>query len=169
MKHLSIDRSVPAGERPPVHRVSATPAAARVDGVPVDLRRVGPGEFSALVDGRMERLHVVQDGDTVHVQLRGRAWRLERIDPTLASGPASEAQGRSLAPMPGVVTAVLARAGQRVSRGDPLLVIESMKLQTTIVAAIDGELLELASEVGASFERGALLAHVHPHAEGAPR
>jgi biotin carboxyl carrier protein len=44
-----------------------------------------------------------------------------------------------------------------------------MKLQTTIVAAIDGELLELASEVGASFERGALLAHVHPHAEGAPR
>jgi acetyl-CoA/propionyl-CoA carboxylase biotin carboxyl carrier protein len=169
MKHLSIDRSAPPGERPAVHRVSATPDAARVDGVPVDLRRVGPGEFAALVDGRMERLHVVQDGDTVHVQLRGRAWRLERIDPTLATGAASEAQGRSLAPMPGVVTSVLARAGQRVSRGDPLLVIESMKLQTTIVAAIDGELLELASVVGASFERGALLAHVHPHAEGAPR
>lgn len=169
MKHLSIDRSAPPGERPAVHRVSATPTGARVDGLPVVLQRTGPGEYTTRVDGRSERVHTAVGGDTVHVQLRGRAWRIERIDPTLATGGASEAQGRSLAPMPGVVTAVLAAAGKLVSRGDALLVIESMKLQTTIVAAIDGELLEIASVVGASFERGTLLAHVHPQADGAMR
>ena len=49
-----------------------------------------------------------------------------------------------------------------VREGDPLLVIESMKLQSTLFAAIDGSVAELSFAVGQSFQRGAVLARVHP-------
>jgi 3-methylcrotonyl-CoA carboxylase alpha subunit len=64
--------------------------------------------------------------------------------------------------MPGVVVSVQATAGQRVREGDALLVIESMKLQMTIVAACAGTVEPLPLAVGQTFQRGAVLAQVKP-------
>jgi biotin carboxyl carrier protein len=44
---------------------------------------------------------------------------------------------RILAPIPGVVTQVFVKAGQQVKAGDPLLVIEAMKMRNTIRSAHD--------------------------------
>jgi acetyl-CoA carboxylase beta subunit len=77
----------------------------------------GHGRFTAQVDGRPERLHAVAHGDGVYVQWRGRAWRIDRLDPTRASAAAGgDAAGLSMAPMPGVVVSWQAAAGQRVKR-----------------------------------------------------
>ena len=62
--------------------------------------------------------------------------------------------------MPGVVVSLLVQPGQRVRQGDALLVIESMKLQTTLCAACDGTVQELPLAVGQTFQRGALLARI---------
>jgi len=147
------------------HRVHRQPGSDRVlvDGTAVSVQPAGEGRFTALVDGRSERLHAVADGDTVHVQWRGRAWRIERLDPTRASAAAGgDAAGASLAPMPGVVVSVQAVPGQRVSEGDALLVIESMKLQLTITAACSGRVTELPVAAGQTFQRNAVLARVAP-------
>jgi 3-methylcrotonyl-CoA carboxylase alpha subunit len=64
--------------------------------------------------------------------------------------------------MPGVVVSTLATVGQRVREGDALLVIESMKLQTTLTAACNGTLQTLPVAVGQTFQRGAVLAQVKP-------
>jgi len=147
------------------HRARHEPGSDRVrvgDAI-VTVQADGPGRFVASVEGRSERLHAVADGDRVWVHWRGRAFALQRIDPTRAAGTAgAEAAGTAQAPMPGVVVSLQAAPGQAVAEGDALLVIESMKLQTTVCAALAGTVAELPFAVGQSFQRGAVLARVQP-------
>lgn len=143
------------------HQVHATPNAIRVDGAVHHVRAVSAGCFAVSVDGRSERLYAVAHGDTVHVQLKGRSWQIERVDPTRSTpGAATAGAGACHAPMPGVVVSLLVRTGQQVDQDEALLVIESMKLQMTISAACSGTVAELPLAVGQTFQRGDLLARV---------
>lgn len=151
-------------DRPqPRHRVQRRPGGTvvLVDDTPVEARRDGTDSYLAVHEGRSERLHAVAHGDVVHVQWRGRAWKIERLDPTRSQGGAEGgAAGVSHAPMPGVVVSLQAAMGQPVREGDALLVIESMKLQMTITAACNGVVAELPLAAGQTFQRGAVLARV---------
>ena len=121
-----------------------------------------------LTVGGVERpVHVARDGDTVFVQLDGRSFAVRVVHPLaeLAEAAAGGAADVARAPMPGVVVQVAAEAGQAVAKGGTLLVIESMKLQTTIAAWRDGVVEAIHVAAGQSFERGAALATLAP-AEG---
>lgn len=148
------------------HRGRRNGAATLVDDVPVRVRAAEAGAFVVDVGARPARVFAVADGDTVHVHINGRAVRVERVDPT-RSGAGKGAAGLDglQAPMPGVVVSCLAAAGSRVARGEPLLVIESMKLQMTIEAPQDGLLVELPFAVGQTFQRGAVLARIDAQEE----
>jgi len=52
------------------------------------------------------------------------------------------------APMPGVVVTVSAVVGARVARGDPLLTLEAMKMETAVRAESDGEVAEVLVRPG---------------------
>ena len=60
------------------------------------------------------------------------------------------------APMPGIVKLVRAEAGQSVTKGQPLLVLEAMKMEHTINAPHDGEVAEIVAE-GAQVSDGTVL------------
>lgn len=140
------------------HQVQLRTDAVYVDGMPVQIRKAAAGSFVGTLNGRPERLRAVAHGDTLYVQLRGRSVRINRIDPTRASAAgAAGGAGASHAPMPGVVVSLLVAAGQQVRTGDALLVIESMKLQMTIAATLDGTVAELPLAVGQTFQRNDML------------
>ncbi len=61
------------------------------------------------------------------------------------------------APMPGLVKAVFAVAGQSVKEGDRLAVLEAMKMEHSLLAARDGVVAEVLAEEGAQVEAGAAL------------
>lgn len=149
-------------ERYQVRRLGESVHVADTGGdATVAVRALGQGDFVAAVNGHSERLWAIAHGDAIYVQLRGRAWRIDRPDPTRSrGGNAAQAAGVSVAPMPGVVVSVQTRVGQAVRQGDALLVIESMKLQMTIGAAADGHVAELPLAVGQTFQRGAILARI---------
>ncbi|MBL8382478.1 MAG: acetyl-CoA carboxylase biotin carboxyl carrier protein subunit [Burkholderiales bacterium] len=69
--------------------------------------------------------------------------------------------------MPGTVISVNAAPGQSVTRGQGLLVMESMKLETTVSAPRDGVLKAIHVGTGQTFDRDALLVEFEP-AGGAP-
>jgi 3-methylcrotonyl-CoA carboxylase alpha subunit len=77
-------------------------------------------------------------------------------DPLERSDDAETAAGSMRAPMPGLVKVVRATAGDTVSKGQPLLVLEAMKMEHTIAASHDGEIAEIAAE-GAQVMEGAVL------------
>ena len=61
------------------------------------------------------------------------------------------------APMPGVVIAVAVETGQRIERGDPLLTLEAMKMETVLRAEQDGTIAEILLPVGESVATDDLL------------
>jgi propionyl-CoA carboxylase alpha chain len=92
------------------------------------------------------------EGPTGHVALRRRPRFVDPADQV--------AEGSLLAPMPGSVIAVRAESGQSVSAGDPVLVLEAMKMQHTIVAPHDGVVTDLPVAVGTQVTAGDVLAVV---------
>ncbi|WP_299986840.1 acetyl/propionyl/methylcrotonyl-CoA carboxylase subunit alpha [uncultured Ruegeria sp.] len=61
------------------------------------------------------------------------------------------------APMPGLVKAVFASAGQAVKEGDRLAILEAMKMEHSLLAARDGVVAEVLTDAGAQVEAGAAL------------
>jgi 3-methylcrotonyl-CoA carboxylase alpha subunit len=79
------------------------------------------------------------------------------IDPYLPAVESPDAQGGLAAPMPGRVLAVLVKAGDRVERGAPLIVMEAMKMEHTIVASAASVVDKLLCAVGDQVREGAEL------------
>ncbi|MDF7671201.1 pyruvate carboxylase [Orbaceae bacterium ESL0721] len=61
------------------------------------------------------------------------------------------------APMPGMIAIISVKAGQKVSKGDPLLSIEAMKMETTITAECDGVIKNVFVKAGSVIETNDLL------------
>jgi len=64
--------------------------------------------------------------------------------------------------MPGVITQIAVKVGDRVSRGDSLMTLEAMKMQTAIRAEIDGTISALSVSIGQQVDAKDLLAEVNP-------
>lgn len=111
------------------------------------------------IDGRTEPAFLVLDGEDIHVHLRGRTFALRHLDPARRYAESDMAGGADVAraPMPGTVVRLAAEVGQEVTAGDPLLVIESMKLETTIRATHAATVAAIHVATGQSFDRDAVL------------
>ena len=66
--------------------------------------------------------------------------------------------GSLLAPMPGLVLRVLAEVGAVVTAGQPLLVLEAMKMEQTVSAPAHGVVAELRAKAGEQVSTGQVLA-----------
>ena len=125
------------------------------------LRPLGDA-YELTLDDRRARMWIVVDRDTIHVHAFGRAWTLELVDPVeraLAGGPGDDV---AAAPMPGTVITVAVEPGSAVAAGQRLIVIESMKMQSEIVATRDGVVDTVFLAVGDTFDRGAPLVSLAP-------
>lgn len=120
------------------------------------------GHRSAVVDGAILRYARSTDDNECHVRIDGRTIEVRRIDPRDAVGGKDHSQDIIKAPMPGVVIEVFRKAGDDVSRGDKIATIESMKLQTVIVAPRDGKLATLKVSTGDTFQKDAVIAELEP-------
>jgi 3-methylcrotonyl-CoA carboxylase alpha subunit len=88
-------------------------------------------------------------------------FAFERPDPLSREG-AGAGEDEARAPMPGLVRAVLVRAGQAVARGDRMVVIEAMKMEHALSAPRDGRVAEVLAEEGAQVEAGVPLVRLEP-------
>ncbi|GLJ00392.1 acetyl/propionyl/methylcrotonyl-CoA carboxylase subunit alpha [Sphingobium sp. BS19] len=91
--------------------------------------------------------------------LDGEAWPFgpRRADHI---GGAGEGDGAVLSPMPGRVIAVLVEAGQTVTKGERMLVLEAMKMEQALLAPFDGVVAELKVIEGAQVPEGTLLVRI---------
>ncbi len=130
-----------------------------MDGQVVEVRgELGTnGSLWADLGGLRLEAVVVVAAEKRHVFLHGRAWLLVRVDPLGHAGEASAAEGGLVAPMPSKVIALIARAGEAVAKGAPLLVLEAMKMEHTIAAPRDGIVRAFRYAVGEQVTDGAEL------------
>lgn len=135
-----------------------------------NVERLGPHEFSFTLDGkRVHAFAAAPKKGSVERQLfvdgRTLAYRVEDVGGHRAPRPASGG-GDMAAPMPGKILKVFVKEGDAVRAGQPLLILEAMKMEHTIGAARDGTVKHLRFQEGDRVEAGEILCEVD---EGAAR
>ena len=121
------------------------------------------------VDGTAWSLAMRHDVAGWAVQHGGRTRALEVVDErthsirSLTAGAAgAQAVGVVRAPMPGMVLRLEVEEGQRVSRGDGLLVLEAMKMENELRAPGDARVTRVYAVPGMAVEKGAVLVELGP-------
>jgi 3-methylcrotonyl-CoA carboxylase alpha subunit len=119
--------------------------------------RLPDGRLALSLDGVRSHLLAARDNETLVLRLGGETLRLRLPDP--ASAAAEEAAGgnRLLAPIPGQVTAVHAKVGDAVTRGQVLVVLEAMKTVFRLAAPADGVVDAVACAAGDTVQEGQTL------------
>ena len=115
-----------------------------------------------LIDGASHDVQVAAKGETAWIQVGGRCWTTRLHDPVKDAGATADEGDACRAPMPGTVVALNVGAGDTVSLGQTLLVMESMKMQINLDAARDGVVAEVRCAPGDSVERDARLVTLAP-------
>jgi 3-methylcrotonyl-CoA carboxylase alpha subunit len=143
----------------------------RADGWNLDLDGVATQARGIFLDATLldlelgperQRVAVLATGATLRLFLAGAAWTVTHIDPFLATDAAAHADHELRAPMPGRVISLLAPAGTTVSRGAPLLVLEAMKMEHTVVAPCAGLVEAFNVAVGEQVAEGVELVRFVP-------
>ncbi|MDP6540195.1 MAG: biotin/lipoyl-containing protein [Planctomycetota bacterium] len=106
--------------------------------------------FGASVEGGGERVAVTIAGHTYHVEIEDERERAAHAAERRAAGSG----GTVSSVMPGVVVTVLVGEGQQVEEGEPLLILEAMKMQNEIVAPGPGVVTTVHVEQGRSVTNG---------------
>ena len=127
--------------------------------VPVALSLGADGSGLLRVGDQTVPVVILARGDTLFVHLDGINHELRLRHPLeRAAGEARVGSDDSVrAPMPGTAVSVAVSAGDAVARGAPLLVMESMKLETTLTASRDAVVRSVRVQPGQTFERDAVL------------
>ena len=147
----------------------SAPLEVRLDEPSIDrrVRRQGPDSFVIRAGRQRRQWHYAPaDGPPTWLGCEGWAWP---VSPSAAAQAESAAAGGDLrAPMPGQVLLVHSAVGDRVSAGDPLVVLESMKMELVLTAPADGRVAELSVAVGDKVTVDQPLARVQATADQPP-
>ena len=125
------------------------------------LHLAAPGCVDLEVGGVRRRYRVRRAGDVHHVNGPAGQSSLREL-PRYPSEREALAEGSLLAPMPGKVIRLAARAGEAVTSGQLLVVLEAMKMEHELTAPAAGTVSELRVAEGDQVEAGAPLAVIEP-------
>lgn len=107
-------------------------------------------------DGK-EVVSAVRSGGEIEISTARGSRRLLLSDPFAGEEGAGPDTGHLRAPMPGSIRQLLASPGGRLKRGEPVLIMEAMKMEHTLSAPGDGTLVAFRCGVGDFVEEGTQL------------
>lgn len=137
--------------------------------VNASLLQVGPlGLYSLLIDNQSMELVVEETQQGYRVSFGSRAFDVRVADERqlkLAGGRgALEAAGGEIqvkAPIPGLVVRVLIRTGDTVKAGQPIIILEAMKMENELRAVREGIVGDVRVKAGERVEQGMVLLVIH--------
>jgi biotin carboxyl carrier protein len=138
------------------HHLTVDGAAYEIDFESVSDQPV----YSLIVNGQSFDAHVYPDEEVWQVLFQGNNYtaqvedeREKRLRAALGGAASEQEEFHLKAPMPGMVVAVPVQAGQAVSKGDVLLILESMKMQNELRSPRDGNVERVRVDVGDRVEK----------------
>jgi biotin carboxyl carrier protein len=130
--------------------------------VEVDARRVGEGLWSLVVGGAATVAEISETDGVATVRVGGHTHRIRVEEETRylirTRGGTATGGGQVLkAPMPGRVVLIEVAVGQRVRKGDGLVILEAMKMENEFRAAGEGTVKEIRVQPGQAVNPGDVL------------
>ncbi len=150
-----------------LHQDGMTTLVWEGQGHPIDILELEPGCYSILMDGRSVEVRLDQakspdpEAHAYRAMLYDGAYEFALVDPRRAllsgTGGAGAGGGLLASPMPGKIVKLLVKAVDQVQEGQTLLVMEAMKMQNELKAAVSGTVATVHIQEGATVETGATL------------
>jgi biotin carboxyl carrier protein len=128
-------------------------------GASAEILAIGDESVEAMMDGVRHHFYIHQAGDKYFVRSalgQRTVVRLPRYPRTAKTGQRQAASS----PMPGQVLRVVTGPGQQVAPGDPLLVLEAMKMEQTIKATMSGIVQAVLVQPGEMVAPGQMLVEI---------
>ena len=120
------------------------------------------GEGHIELGAETVQFRFVASGPTVWIGCEGFAWSFTEREPTAAGNTKVDRSASIASPMPGTVIAVLVSRGESVTAGQPVVVVEAMKMEHTLRARTDGIVADLFVQVGDRVALNQPLAAIDP-------
>lgn len=131
-------------------------------------RVIDENMLSIILSGRRVDCFVASDENNVYVNIGGQPYTFNKIsdeDKDYGDESVSEDLQELRAPMPGSVVAVPVEVGQSVKEGAVLLIVEAMKMETSLYSAIDGLITEINCKAGEQIDTDTILIKVEKEEE----
>lgn len=133
----------------------------------VDLRLLDKNLYSLMIDNQSYTFEVTESGKEIKIILNHYEYAIpvlnqrEKIEAEiLGSSSLSEEKGEIRAPMPGLILKIEIQKGNAVAAGQPLIIMEAMKMENEIRAQIDGEVQEIFISENQKVEKDDLLLRI---------
>ncbi|MFP2896226.1 acetyl/propionyl/methylcrotonyl-CoA carboxylase subunit alpha [Corallococcus sp. 4LFB] len=133
----------------------------------LSLRGLGAERVEVEVAGRRRAVRYRRAGGTLWCSLDGITRSLRDVSFRLPSERERASDGRLRAPMDGRIIRVSTQVGATVKRGDVLVVLEAMKMESSLIAPTDGVVTAVNVTVGAQVPARHVVAVVSPEAKEA--
>ena len=130
--------------------------------VKVEVKSFSSAKAELIVDGK----EMVVNVDSVESLFAKAGTKPERVArsasaprsaPPLVKGPAAAQSGEVIAPIPGAIKEVFIKEGDKVKAGQPILVMEAMKMENQVQSNAEGVVVELKIQVGDTVSQGQVL------------
>lgn len=99
---------------------------------------------------------MIIDGEPLTIKKHSKL--MEVLKKSMSSAGAATAENNLTSQIPGRIVSIMAKPGSSVKKGDPVVVLESMKMQVAVKAHKDGIIKEVRTKEGASIARYDLIA-----------
>jgi acetyl/propionyl-CoA carboxylase alpha subunit len=125
----------------------------------------GDGSMIIRIGARAVRVFAARAREAIIAAAGPQQFEFAAIEENARRRARGLASPEIIAPMPGKVLRVLVAEGQAVAAGEPLLVLEAMKMETTLYAESDATVRKIAAAAGAMIDHGAVLLELNPPAD----
>ena len=129
----------------------------------VDGRKTAASNYSLIVDNRSFEVDVDISEDEYRVLVDGRSYHIHLVDERrirlggVQSGIELRGRQEVSVPMPGKVIAVLVAEGDRVEKGQGLVIVEAMKMENEVRSPMAGEIKAVRVKADEALEAGDIL------------
>ena len=152
------------------HSDSEHTVQAIIEGKEYDVhyQSVVNGCFHLVMNGKSTEVFVATGDQGKHIFVNGRSFFVQDADQLLThrakrKGP-EEIPGEVTPPMPSVVLRIMVREGEHVKRGQGIVVVSAMKMQTTLAAPTDGTVKKIHTTIDAKVAPGDILVEIEKEA-----
>ncbi|MBL4657710.1 MAG: biotin/lipoyl-binding protein [Flavobacteriales bacterium] len=140
-------------------------SSGEINGTPfdIDIQEIGKGEFHIIRNNKSYQAQLIKfdvDHKTLEIRIDGHKYKLQVKDrydvllDKLGFGGLNSAKAKDLvAPMPGLVLEVKVKSGDKIKKGDPLIILEAMKMENILKATTDAIIDNCSAKKGDSVEK----------------
>jgi acetyl/propionyl-CoA carboxylase alpha subunit len=134
------------------------------------IKEISPNIVSFFIENGYKNVYTAEDENNIYVALEGNNFVFEKIkeeEKSFKGGLGGDNSDRIeiKPPMPGSIVKVLVEKGQKVSEGDALIIVEAMKMETSLYTSIDGIITEINVSAGEQVDSNKIMLIVEKEIE----